>query len=123
MAQNPVILLSFACHIETIEILRLEVYLPNMITEALAGSLVSVTSGWISPSLSISLLVFLVLLLPWRLWTFTVLPSLRPHDPKEVPYWIPGELICHQIDLVVYLLRKYAVVIGISFVEVMEKVN
>ena len=25
----------------------------------------------------------------WRLWAFTVLPALRPNEPKEVPYWIP----------------------------------
>lgn len=28
----------------------------------------------------------------WRLWTFTILPALRPTEPKEVPYWIPCEL-------------------------------
>lgn len=25
----------------------------------------------------------------WRLWTFTVLPSLRSSEPKELPYWVP----------------------------------
>lgn len=30
-------------------------------------------------------------LLVWRLWRFTVRPYLRPHDPKELPYWIPCE--------------------------------
>ena len=36
-------------------------------------------------------------LLLWRVWTFTLLPLLRPDDPKEVPYWIPGrcELLRH----------------------------
>lgn len=28
-------------------------------------------------------------LLLWRLWVFTVLPVLRPDEPKELPYWIP----------------------------------
>jgi hypothetical protein len=30
-------------------------------------------------------------LLIWRLWTFSILPLFRPHEPKEVPYWIPGK--------------------------------
>lgn len=36
-------------------------------------------------------LVPLALLLLWRLWMFTILPILRPNDPKELPYWIPCE--------------------------------
>ena len=36
-----------------------------------------------------------VVLLLWRTWTFTVLPALRPREPKEVPYWVPGLCICH----------------------------
>lgn len=27
----------------------------------------------------------------WRSWAFTLLPMLRPHEPPELPYWIPGE--------------------------------
>jgi hypothetical protein len=34
-------------------------------------------------------LISLILLLSWRIWRFTMLPVLRPDDPKEVPYWIP----------------------------------
>ena len=26
----------------------------------------------------------------WHLWRFTILPALRPAEPKDVPYWIPG---------------------------------
>ena len=26
----------------------------------------------------------------WRLWAFTIQPRLRPEEPKELPYWIPG---------------------------------
>lgn len=29
------------------------------------------------------------LLLSWRLWMFTILPLLRPDEPKEIPYWVP----------------------------------
>lgn len=29
------------------------------------------------------------LLLLWRLWRFTILPAMRPDEPKELPYWIP----------------------------------
>ncbi|KAL3431349.1 putative cytochrome P450 [Aspergillus tetrazonus] len=28
-------------------------------------------------------------LLTWRLWRFTISPTLHPEDPKEAPYWIP----------------------------------
>jgi len=27
-------------------------------------------------------------LLLWRLWTFAILPVLRPNEPKRLPYWI-----------------------------------
>lgn len=25
----------------------------------------------------------------WRCWRFVIRPRLHPHDPKELPYWIP----------------------------------
>ncbi|KAL4862857.1 hypothetical protein BDV12DRAFT_190125 [Aspergillus spectabilis] len=28
-------------------------------------------------------------LMAWRLWRFTIGPSLHPDEPKEVPYWVP----------------------------------
>ncbi|KAK4163959.1 cytochrome P450 [Cladorrhinum sp. PSN259] len=28
-------------------------------------------------------------LLTWRLWTFIIVPSLRPDEPKLLPYWVP----------------------------------
>ena len=31
------------------------------------------------------------LLLLWRLWKFTVIPLLKPDEPKILPYWIPCE--------------------------------
>ena len=39
--------------------------------------------------LQLGLFIFLVLYLSWRLWRFTIIPMIRPHDPKEVPYLIP----------------------------------
>jgi hypothetical protein len=33
----------------------------------------------------------LVVLLVWRLLRFTIVPVFRPNEPKEYPYWIPGE--------------------------------
>ena len=33
----------------------------------------------------------ILLLLLWRLWTFTIFPSLRPREPRTIPYWIPSE--------------------------------
>ena len=29
------------------------------------------------------------LLLIWRLWRFTILPSFEPSEPKPLPYWLP----------------------------------
>jgi hypothetical protein len=31
----------------------------------------------------------LAILFLWRLWSFTVVPLLRPSSPKTLPYWIP----------------------------------
>lgn len=48
------------------------------------------------PRLSVSVttivivLLLIFLLLAWRFWTFTVLPFIRPQEPRELPYWIPG---------------------------------
>ena len=28
----------------------------------------------------------------WRLWRFTLLPYLKVSEPREYPYWIPGEI-------------------------------
>jgi hypothetical protein len=30
-----------------------------------------------------------VIWIAWRLWRFTILPVLKPNEPKELPYWIP----------------------------------
>ena len=27
----------------------------------------------------------------WRIWTFTIVPILRPDEPKDIPYWVPCE--------------------------------
>lgn len=27
----------------------------------------------------------------WRIWKFSILPAIRPLEPKELPYWIPCE--------------------------------
>lgn len=29
-------------------------------------------------------------LLVWRIWTFTIRPWLHPHEPRDIPYWVPG---------------------------------
>lgn len=34
-----------------------------------------------------------VLLLTWRIWTFTIIPRLHPYEPKELPYWVPCKSI------------------------------
>lgn len=43
---------------------------------------------------STTLLIFTgaaTLLLSWRLWRFTIEPTMRPTEPKELPYWLPCE--------------------------------
>lgn len=44
--------------------------------------------------LSTALLIFTgaaTLLLSWRLWRFTIEPTMKPTEPKELPYWLPCE--------------------------------
>lgn len=36
---------------------------------------------------------FAGLLLLWRLWRFTILPTFEPTEPKALPYWLPCMLI------------------------------
>ena len=43
--------------------------------------------------LSVFIVPALVLIM-WRVWTFTVRPALNPREPREIPYWIPGKLGC-----------------------------
>ena len=38
-----------------------------------------------------AVIVALLMLLLWRLWRFSIVPVLYPHDPKDLPYWIPCE--------------------------------
>ena len=33
--------------------------------------------------------VFFVVVLIWRLWMFTIRPSITPNEVKVLPYWIP----------------------------------
>lgn len=34
----------------------------------------------------------IILLLVWRVYKFHLRPTIRPEDPKELPYWIPCEI-------------------------------
>ncbi len=34
----------------------------------------------------------IILLLVWRVYKFHLCPTIRPEDPKELPYWIPCEI-------------------------------
>ncbi|ORY10363.1 cytochrome P450 [Clohesyomyces aquaticus] len=56
------------------------------------------------PALVQSLVLHRLLLVPaallsalllWRIWRFTVLPIVRPNEPRELPYWTP--CTCHTI--------------------------
>ena len=59
-------------------------------------SIVSVLLGWGELNGG-SLTLFKVLaalgglLLFWRLWRFTILPTFATAEPRELPYWIPCE--------------------------------
>lgn len=35
------------------------------------------------------------LLLLWRVWAFTIRSALKPDEPPELPYWIPGVFALH----------------------------
>ena len=50
-------------------------------------------SGVRSPVTTVVTLSFFFLFL-WRLLRFSVLPVFRPEEPKEIPYWFPGQPIC-----------------------------
>lgn len=43
-----------------------------------------------------------ILYLLWRLWTFTILPIVRPKDPRQLPYRIPGESDLKPMKLSLY---------------------
>jgi hypothetical protein len=50
--------------------------------------------SWVNqeyPALTVAVTSACVLVL-WRIWRFTILPSYHPNDPKELPYWIPCKL-------------------------------
>lgn len=37
------------------------------------------------------ILALALILATWRVWKFSLLPAIRPLEPKELPYWIPCE--------------------------------
>lgn len=39
-----------------------------------------------------SVAIVVALWILWRVWRFSILPILKPHEPKELPYWIPCKL-------------------------------
>ncbi|KAL8951145.1 MAG: hypothetical protein Q9222_002860 [Ikaeria aurantiellina] len=53
--------------------------------------------------------IFLILILMWRLWTFTIRPVLNPREPKQLPYWVPRQAIEYVQDChgVLTRARKY----------------
>ncbi|KAM0802495.1 cytochrome P450 [Usnea florida] len=69
----------------------------------------SVTDVRSTSSIYIIAAVTLFLLFLWRLLRFSILPLLRPREPKELPYWIPGHLLSflHDSDQVFTNGRKY----------------
>lgn len=51
------------------------------------------------PLLIVVLSTFFLLL--WRLWTFTILPTLRSDEPKELPHWFPCKLTYAPVSFLV----------------------
>jgi hypothetical protein len=31
----------------------------------------------------------LLLLVLWRVWSFTIVPTMNPDEPRALPYWLP----------------------------------
>lgn len=50
------------------------------------------TNGGLTFSIHVIAALSLLLLFVWRLLRFSILPMLRPEEPKKIPYWIPGEV-------------------------------
>lgn len=48
------------------------------------GEIATVYLRW-----TFSLIIFVLALLAWRLWTFTIRPLLKPDELEYLPYWIP----------------------------------
>ena len=44
------------------------------------------------------LTVLAVLYLAWRTWEFTLSPALHPHEPRKLPYWVPGGMLYFLVD-------------------------
>lgn len=56
----------------------------------LVGGMLQLNSTW-----SLVVVTLAGLLLLWRFWAFTVRPALKPDEPPELPYWIPGTFALH----------------------------
>lgn len=50
------------------------------------------TDNSLSSAIYAFLALFLPILLLWRLWKFSLVAILWPQEPKEIPYWVPGEV-------------------------------
>ena len=56
--------------------------------------------GYMALNIFVSIVVELsiimgVVYLLWRTWAFSLLPLLRPHEPRELPYCVPGKSSCN----------------------------
>lgn len=58
----------------------------------------------------------------WRIWRFTISPSLNPEQPRELPYWIPviGEnkrfLNCLHLSILLHVAKTWIAGHTLSFV-------
>ena len=58
---------------------------------ALFGPSFSYEDATHAPLLIVGPLLLVVLLIACRIWNFSIVPALYPQEPKEIPYWVPGE--------------------------------
>jgi hypothetical protein len=61
------------------------------------GYVINWLTEWSRQDYSVIIIPFSLALIYmiWRLWKFTLKPLLRPDEPKELPYWIPGTSSLH----------------------------
>lgn len=83
---------------KAVEALTRQRYCVNMISESISQLLSIIQSRYEVADQGYLRVLYIIatlalLLLTWRIWTFTILPVLHPQEPKQLPYWIPGRRI------------------------------
>ena len=65
-----------------------------------AGSLLSHPAlRDLSPA-ALALLVLSLAWLSWYIWNFTIVPLLKPDEPRYLPYWVPCECAVAEQEII-----------------------